>query len=73
MLTKLILMLAVFDLVENCSYFSLFDYRYAITKDEYKFNYDTISIEETRALEEAKEEAIMLIGGNKGLHSSYME
>ena len=66
-------MLTVFDFVENCSYFSLFDYRYAITKDEYKFNYDTISLEETRALEEAKEEAIMLIGGNKGLHSSHMK
>ena len=66
-------MLTVVDFVENCSYFSLFDYRYAITKDEYKFNYDTISLEETRALEEAKEEAIMLIGGNKASRSSYMK
>ena len=46
-----------------CSYFSIFDYRYATTEDKYKYNYDEIKIKDTRVPEEAKEEAVMLIGG----------
>ena len=64
MLGVIILVLLLSKNIQSCSYFSLFDYRYAITKDEYKFNYDTIPLRETRSPEEAKEEAIMLIGGN---------
>ena len=64
MLEFIVLILFTSKNVLSCSYFTLFDYRYATTKDEYKFNYDTIPLEETRSPEEAKEEAIMLIGGN---------
>ena len=64
MLHHLISLIFVIQQFNCCSYFSLFDYRYATTKDEYKFNYDTIPLEETRPPDEAKEEAIMLIGGN---------
>ena len=46
----------------SCSYFALFDYRYAIKDKQYKYKY-TQNIQETRFPEEAKEEAIMLIGG----------
>ena len=64
MLHHLISLIFVIQQFNCCSYFSLFDYRYATTKDEYKFNYDTIPLEETRPPDEAKEEAIMLIGGS---------
>ena len=64
MLGSIVLILFISKSVESCSYFTLFDYRFATTKDEYRFNYDTIPLEETRSPEEAKEEAIMLIGGN---------
>ena len=64
MLEFIFLILFTSKNVLSCSYFTLFDYRYATTKDEYKFNYDTIPLEETRSPEEAKEEAIMLIGGS---------
>ena len=46
----------------SCSYFSLFDYRYAIKDEQYKYKY-TENIQKTRFPEETKEEAIMLIGG----------
>ena len=46
----------------SCSYFSLFDYRYAIKDKQYKYKY-TEDIQKTPFPEEAKEEAIMLIGG----------
>ena len=64
MLGFIVLILFISKSVESCSYFTLFDYRFATTKDEYRFNYDTIPLEETRSPEEAKEEAIMLVGGN---------
>ena len=63
MLHYLIPITFIIQQLNCCSYFSLFDYRYATTKDEYKFNYDTIPLEQTRPPNEAKEEAIMLIGG----------
>ena len=56
--------LAIFKTVNSCSYFSLFDYRYATTKNEYKYDYDKINIESVREPIDAKEEAIMLIGGS---------
>ena len=55
---------AIFRTVNACSYFSLFDYRYATTKNEYKYDYDKINIESVREPIDAKEEAIMLIGGS---------
>ena len=64
MLGFIVLILFISKNVESCSYFTLFNYRFATTKDEYRFNYDTIPLEETRSPEEAKEEAIMLIGGS---------
>ena len=60
--------LAIFKTVNSCSYFSLFDYRYATTKNEYKYDYDKINIESVREPIDAKEEAIMLIGGTKVFH-----
>ena len=50
--------------VNSCSYFSLFDYRYATSKTEYKYDYDKINIESVREPIDAKEEAVMLIGGS---------
>ena len=61
--------LAIFKTVNSCSYFSLFDYRYATTKNEYKYDYDKINIESVREPIDAKEEAIMLIGGSWVFHS----
>ena len=55
--------LAIFKTVNSCSYFSLFDYRYATSKNEYKYDYDKINITSVREAIDAKEEAIMLIGG----------
>ena len=59
----LLIILILVKTGKSCSYVSLFDYRYATRKDEYKYKYDEIKIENTRLPEEAKEEAIMLIGG----------
>lgn len=59
----LLITLMLVRTVKSCSYVSLFDYRYATKKDEYKYKYDDIKIEDTRLPEDAKEEAIMLIGG----------
>ena len=60
--------LAIFKTLNACSYFSLFDYRYATTKNEYKYDYEKINIESVREPIDAKEEAIMLIGGTKVFH-----
>ena len=60
--------LAIFKTINSCSYFSLFDYRYATTKNEYKYDYAKINIESVREPIDAKEEAIMLIGGTKVFH-----
>ena len=59
-----LLLLVILGKASSCSYFSLFDYRYATTKDEYKYNYGEIKVENTRLPEDAKEEAIVLIGGS---------
>ena len=58
----LVMSLMTLRTINCCSYFSLFDYRYALTKDEYKYNY-TVEKLNTFEPEDAKEEAIMLIGG----------
>jgi hypothetical protein len=65
-----LILLVVLGKASSCSYFSLFDYRYATTKDEYQYNYTAIKVENTRLPEEAKEEAIVLIGGS---NFSYLE
>lgn len=49
--------------VDGCSYSSLFDYRYAFRPEEYKYDYKKQNIENLHLPEEAKEEAVMLIGG----------
>ena len=57
-------LLAILKTANSCSYFSLFDYRYATSKNEYKYDYDKINITSVREAIDAKEEAIMLIGGS---------
>ena len=59
-----LIFLVILEKASSCSYFSLFDYRYATSKEEYKYNYDQIKVGNTRGPEDAKEEAIVLIGGS---------